>query len=131
MIGIDTNILVRYLAQDDPVQSPRARQIIERLLSEQDPGFISLVTITETVWVLRSSYAMTDQAIAAALELILRVQTLFVQNEREVATAMIALRTGVASFDDALIGALGRWAGCSHTVTFDRKAARLPGFRLA
>ena len=95
MIGIDTNILVRYLAQDDPVQSPRARQIIERLLSEQDPGFISLVTITETVWVLRSSYAMTDQAIAAALELILRVQTLFVQNEREVATAMIALRTGV------------------------------------
>jgi predicted nucleic-acid-binding protein len=74
---------------------------------------------------------MTDQAIAAALELILRVQTLFVQNEREVATAMIALRTGVASFDDALIGALGRWAGCSHTVTFDRKAARLPGFRLA
>jgi predicted nucleic-acid-binding protein len=131
MIGIDTNILVRYLAQDDPVQSPRARQIIERLLSEQDPGFISLVTITETVWVLRSSYAMTDQAIAAALELILRVQTLFVQNEREVATAMIALRTGVASFDDALIGALGRWAGCSHTVTFDRKAARLPDFRLA
>lgn len=131
MIGIDTNILVRYLAQDDPVQSPRARQIIERLLSEQDPGFISLVTITETVWVLRSSYAMTDQAIAAALELILRVQTLFVQNEREVATAMIALRTGVASFDDALIGALGRWAGCSLTVTFDRKAARLPGFRLA
>lgn len=131
MIGIDTNILVRYLAQDDPVQSPRARQIIERLLSAQDPGFISLVTITETVWVLRSSYAMTDQAIAAALELILRVQTLFVQNEREVATAMIALRTGVASFDDALIGALGRWAGCSHTVTFDRKAARLPDFRLA
>jgi predicted nucleic-acid-binding protein len=54
-----------------------------------------------------------------------------VQNEREVATAMIALRTGVASFDDALIGALGRWAGCSHTVTFDRKAARLPDFRLA
>ena len=131
MIGIDTNILVRYLAQDDPVQSPRARQIIERLLSEQDPGFISLVTITETVWVLRSSYAMTDQAIAAALELILRVQTLFVQNEREVATAMIALRTGVASFDDALIGALGRWAGCSHTVNVDRKAARLPDFRLA
>jgi predicted nucleic-acid-binding protein len=131
MIGIDTNLLVRHLAQDDPVQSPRATRIIEHLLTEDRPGFISLVTIAETIWVLRKSFRMSDDAIAAIIERILQVETLVVQNEREVATAMLALKSGTASFSDALIGALGRWAGCSHTLTFDRKAARLPDFRLA
>ena len=131
MIGIDTNILVRHLTQDDPVQSPRATRIIEGFLTEDRLGFISLVTIVETGWVLRRSFGMSDDAIAAILEQILQTETLAVQNEREVYTAMIVLKSGAASFDDALIGALGRWAGCSHTVTFDRKASRLPDFRLA
>ncbi len=89
------------------------------------------MTIVETAWVLRRSFDMSDDAVAAILEQILQTETLAVQNEREVYTAMIVLKSGAASFDDALIGALGRWAGCSHSVTFDRKAARLPDFRLA
>ena len=131
MIGIDTNILVRYLAQDDPVQSPHGTKIMSQLFTEDGPGFISLVTIVETEWVLRSIYRMPDNAIAVALEQILSTEALMVQNEREVFTAAVALRTGEASFDDALIGALGRWAGCSTTLTFDRKAARLKDFKLA
>jgi predicted nucleic-acid-binding protein len=131
VIGIDTNILVRHLAQDDPIQSPRATRIIEHLLTQDRPGFISLVTIAETVWLLRRSYRMSDAAIAATLEEILQTETLVVQNEREVFTAMIALKTGAASFSDALIGALGAWAGCPSTLTFDRKAARLKDFQLA
>ncbi len=131
MIGIDTNILVRHLAQDDPVQSPRATRLIEHLLTEDRPGFISLVTIVETVWILRRSFRMSDAAIAAVLEKILQTDSLVIQNQREVLFAAYALRNGSGEFDDALIGALGRWAGCSHTVTFDRKAARLPDFRLA
>jgi predicted nucleic-acid-binding protein len=59
MIGLDTNILVRYLAEDDPVQSPKAREIIERRLTEADPGFISVVTIAETVWVLDRAYGFS------------------------------------------------------------------------
>ena len=131
MIGIDTNILIRYLTQDDPVQSAHATRIIERVFSEEDPGFISLVTIAETVWVLRSIYGLSDPAIAAVVERTLRTRSLAIQNERQVATAMLALKSGTVSFDDALIGALGAWAGCSTTLTFDRKAARLNTFQLA
>ncbi len=130
MIAIDTNILVRYLAQDDPAQSPRATQIVERF-TEDRPGFISLITTAETVWVLRRAYAMPDSGIAAAIERLLQADTLLIQNEREVFTAMIALKTGAATFSAALIGALGAWAGCSTTLTFDRKAARLKEFSLA
>ncbi len=131
MIGIDTNILVRHLTQDDPMQSRRATHLIERELTQDSPGFISLVTVVETVWVLRRSFRISDAAIAAILEQIIEVDNLIVQNEREVFAAMVALRTGEASFDDALIGALGAWAGCSTTLTFDRKASRLKDFQLA
>ena len=131
MIGLDTNILVRYLTFDDAVQSPRAAQLIERHHTREDPGFVSLVTITEIAWVLRSTYEFTAVQIADAIDRMLQIESLVVQNQREVLLATDAFRSGIASFDDALIAALGRWAGCSHSVTFDRKAARLPDFRLA
>jgi predicted nucleic-acid-binding protein len=66
MIGLDTNVLVRYLAQDDAVQSRQATQIIERQLTEESPGFISLVTMIETVWVLDRVYGLSNREIAAA-----------------------------------------------------------------
>ena len=131
MIGLDTNIVVRYLAQDDPVQSPQAGRIIERQLTEARPGFISLVTMVETVWVLDRVYGLSDTEIAMAVERILQADTLFVQNEQEVFTATVALKTGLAGFADALIGALGDWAGCTATLTFDKKATRLKQFQLA
>ena len=69
--------------------------------------------------------------IAHAIERILQANTLLVQNEQEVFTAMIVLKAGKAGFGDALIGALDAWAGCTGTLTFDRKAARLSTFQLA
>ena len=131
MIGLDTNVLVRYIAQDDPVQSPIATRIIEDRLTEEHPGFISLVTMAETVWVLDRSYGLSAAEIAAAVERILQIDTLAVQNEQEVFVAMVALKTGAGSFSDGLIGALGRRAGCAVTLTFDKRATRLPGFQLA
>jgi predicted nucleic-acid-binding protein len=131
MIGLDTNVLVRYLAQDDPVQSAKATALIERRLTEQDPGFISVVAMAETVWVLERAYRLADADIAAAIERTLQVDALVVESEQEVFTAMVALKEGRGSFADALIGALGARAGCSHSLTFDRKALRLPGFVLA
>jgi predicted nucleic-acid-binding protein len=130
MIGLDTNILVRYLAQDDPVQSPQATELIENKLSEENPGFLSVVAMAETVWVLERAYGLSDKDIAAAVEGTLRASVLVVESEQEVFAAMIALKEGRGSFADALIGALGAKAGCSHTVSFDRKALRLPGFEL-
>ena len=131
MIGLDTNILVRYLAQDDPQQSARATRIIERRLTENQPGFISLIAMVETVWVLDRAYGLSALGIARAIERILQADTLVVQNEQEVFTAMIALKTGTGSFSDALIATLGGWAGCASTLTFDKKATRLKGFELA
>ncbi len=128
MIGLDTNILVRYLAQDDPVQSAKATEIIEERLSEDEPGFISLVTIAEAVWVLDRLYDQSPQEIAQLIERMLQSDTLFFQNEQEVFTAMVALKAGRGSFADALIGALATWAGCNLTLTFDKRAARLAGF---
>lgn len=131
MIGLDTNIVVRYLAQDDPLQSARATQIFEQRLTPAEPGFISLVTMAETVWVLSRAYGLSRTEIAAAVERMLQVDTLVVQNEQQVFTAMIALKAGIASFSDALIGAVSAWAGSRYTLTFDQKAARLKEFRSA
>jgi predicted nucleic-acid-binding protein len=128
MIGLDTNILVRYLAQDDPAQSATATEVIERRLSADNPGFVSVVAMVETVWVLDRAYGLAAPEIAAAVERILQADLLVVEDEQEVFTAMTALEDGQGSFADALIGALGVRAGCSRTLTFDRKALRLPGF---
>ena len=128
MIGLDTNILVRYLAQDDPIQSPAATAIMDRRLTEQNPGFVSIVAMVETVWVLERAYRFTFQEIAAAVERMLEADALVVENEQQVFDAMITLKEGRGSFADAIIAALGAKAGCSSTLTFDEKALRLPGF---
>lgn len=131
MIGLDTNILLRYLAQDDPVQSPRATAILAQL-TEAEPGFVSLVTILEVYWVLKSVYRRSRQDLANDIEKLLSADILELQNEQEVYNGVIALRAGTGSFEDALVGALGTWRGCSATLTFDQDAARkLPGFLLA
>ena len=110
--------------------SHHAAQIVERQLTEERRGFISLVTMVETVWVLDRVYGLSNREIAAAVERILQADTLLVQNEQEAFIAMVALKTGAGSFSDALIGALGVWAGCAATLTFDKKAKRLKQFKL-
>jgi predicted nucleic-acid-binding protein len=131
MIGLDTNVLLRYLVQDDPTQSPKATEIIERRLTIEDPGFVSLVCVLEIVWVLGNLYKRSRAQIADHVEMMLAADTLEVQNEQEVYQAVIALRNGSGTFQDALIGALGSWRGCSATLTFDQNAAkRLNRFQL-
>ena len=130
MTGLDTNILVRYLTQDHPVESRRATELIERRLNGKNPGFISIVAMVETVWVLDRAYGFSDTEIAAALERILQLDVFVVENEQEVFTAMIAVKKRQGSFADVVIGALGSRADCFRTLTFDRKAARLPNFEL-
>ena len=130
MIGLDANILVRYLAQDDPVQSPMATDIMEFRLTEDNPGFIGVVAMVETVWVLDRAYGLADREIAAAIERMLQADTLVIENEQQVFTATMALKGGSGSFADALMGALGDRAGCAYTLTFDKASLQLPGFEL-
>jgi predicted nucleic-acid-binding protein len=131
MIGLDTNILIRYFIQDDPAQSKKATEIIERSLSPENPGFVSIVTMAELAWVLGRTYGFSGVETAEAIERIIGADLLIIEHEREVEAAMAIAKNGLGSFADALIAALGQRAGCTHTVTFDRKAARLPGFELA
>jgi predicted nucleic-acid-binding protein len=131
MIGLDTNVIVRYLTQDDPVQSRKATELIEHRLTVETPGFISIVAMAETVWVLDRTFNQSPREIAATIERMLQIEVLLIEHEQEVFTAMIALREKRGDFADALIGALGAKAGCKYTLTFDQKALRLSDFQPA
>jgi predicted nucleic-acid-binding protein len=130
VIGLDTNVVLRYLLQDDARQSRQANQIIDGRLNEREPGFLSLVCVLEIVWVMRSVLRLGPSDIAAHLEQLLVADSLVVQNEQQVFEAAFALKRGLGEFEDALVGALNAWAGCGKTLTFDRKAGRLAGFEL-
>lgn len=129
MIGLDTNVLVRYLTQDEPIQAAKAGAILEGL-TERNSGFVSIVVLAETAWVLERTYQYSDAAIATALTGLLGATALVVQEEAAVIVALRAAKDGNGTFADALIGALSSSAGCERTVTFDKRALRLPGFEL-
>jgi predicted nucleic-acid-binding protein len=130
MIGLDANILVRYLTQDDPAQAAQATGLIEHRLTSDEPGFISVVAVAEIVWVLRRHYRFDRSRIADAVELMLMADALVVERDQEIFLAMDALREQRGEFADALIGQLSMAAGCSAVFTLDRRALRLPGFAL-
>ena len=130
MIGIDTNVLVRYLAQDDPKQSAVATRFIEGRLSAENPGFVSAVTLCEVVWVLAESYDADRRRIRAIVEGLLATKQLAIERSELVWKSLRAWEGVPADFSDALIGQLAIAHGSEKTVTFDRTAARLPGFEL-
>ena len=125
MIGVDTNVLVRYLAQDDPVQSRRATRLFERELSDQEQGYISIVVLVETCWVLKRLYGAGPAEIRATVRDLLDARQLAVERRIAVAQALGRLGEGAGDLADALIAELAAAAGCASVVTFDRNAARL------
>jgi predicted nucleic-acid-binding protein len=128
MIGLDTNVVVRYLVQDEPDQSARASKVIDEL-TESKPGFLSLVTIVELYWVLRHAYKVSATRCSEMIEGLLDARELRVGQDSIVRAALIESMDG-PDFADAVIAELGRVAGCAHTVTFDRRAARSGEMRL-
>jgi len=130
MIGLDTNVLIRYLAQDDKTQSPLATRFVEGSLSQEEPGFITTVVLAELVWVMESNYQLGREQIASLLDTLLRAQQLKFEERDGASQALGDFRKGKADFVDCLIQRLAASAGCSHTVTFDRTASRLDGMRL-
>jgi predicted nucleic-acid-binding protein len=129
MIGLDTNVLVRFLVKDDSVQTPVAVRLV-RSLSAEGPGFISLVTVTELIWVLRVTYRYKRDEIMAVLEMLLQSQEIVVEQRDLVADALQTFVAGNADFADHLIERSGYSAGCDHTFTFDKNAASFAGMRL-
>ena len=131
MIGLDTNILVRYLIQDDPDQAQIAASIIREQCSDESPAWINRIVLCELVWVLEGVYQCPRQEIAETLKLLLETSELQVEDHAFAWSATELYRTGSADFSDALLITTNQDHGCDFTVTFDRKAGQLEGARRA
>lgn len=129
MIGLDTNILVRYIMQDDARQSALAAQLVESL-SAESPGFVPLVSIVELGWVLSSAYDLGRDQLVVALEGLLRTKEIVVERAETVWKALRVFRSTTADLADCLIERSAASAGCDATMTFDRGAAKGCGMTL-
>ena len=123
MIGLDTNVLVRYLTQDDPDQAARAGQVIETWCTKDEPGLVSLVVLCELVWVLRGAYGYEKKIIIEVLEQIMAVNELQVEAEDIARSSLTAFRRGPADFADYVIVISNRARGSTVTYSFDKKLA--------
>lgn len=128
MIGLDTNVLVRYIAQDDTRQSAQASRLIEAM-SADDPAFVSMIAIAELVWVLDEVYAMDRDELAEVVQTLLETDSIVVQSAPLIWQALRDFKASGAGFADHLIERVSAAAGCVDTFTFDKKAARTAGMK--
>lgn len=129
MIGLDTNVLVRYIMQDDVKQAPQATRFVESLSAEA-PGFLPLVAVVELAWVLSSAYDLDRAQLVEAFEGVLRTKELVIERAEVVWKALRAFQSVNADFADCLIAHSAASAGCEKTMTFDRGAAKSAGMTL-
>jgi predicted nucleic-acid-binding protein len=128
MLGLDTNVLVRFLVRDHEAQFERARRLIKREVGAQEKVLISLLVLLETEWVLRSRYRVQKTQIVDAISGLLDATELELEDEATIEEALYLWRDSATDFADCLIGAHHRKLGCRATATFDARAAKLPGF---
>jgi predicted nucleic-acid-binding protein len=128
MIGIDTNVLVRYLVRDDTAQFERARRRLQREADEGAGVLISLLVVLETEWVLRSRYQLPKTDILGAFSALLDSADVSFEDEPLLEESLYLWKDSTADFADCLITARHRRLGCSATATFDAKALKVTGF---
>jgi predicted nucleic-acid-binding protein len=129
MTGLDTNILARFIAQDDPDEARRADEFLQSLTPES-PGYISLVALAELVWVLRRRYGLNKSQLIECLNRLLDSPELVLDCQTSVGQALHRFANSKADFPDCLIERLGHAAGCKETVTFDTDGSRFSGMKL-
>ncbi len=130
MKGIDTNVLARYLLQDDAKQSSHATRFIEKECTPSAPAFINAVVLCELVWVLETAYEYAREEIAPVLEKILRTRQFHIHEPNIIWQALHGYKNTSVGFADHYINHLNASHDCDYTITFDKKAARLAGFKL-
>ena len=128
MLGIDTNVLVRYWVRDEEAQFEKARKLITREVAAGRRVFVSQLVLLEAEWVLRSRYRLPKSRIVGAISGLLDAIDVQFEDEPSVEEALFIWKDHPAGFADCLIGARNRRLGCRATATFDLKASRLPGF---
>jgi predicted nucleic-acid-binding protein len=128
MLGVDTNVLVRYLIRDDRPQYEKARRLIDREVAKGEPILVSLLVLLETEWVLRSRYKLAKAEVVTAFSALLDTADLAFEDEPSVENAVYSWKDSAADFADCLIEARNRRLGCRATATFDGRALKLAGF---
>lgn len=130
MIGLDTNVLVRYLVKDDPTQSKIATSFIKDKCTIDSPCFIGQIVLCELVWVLESNYDQNREEISVILEKILSIGELEVLKSEVAWRALNDYKVSNTDFSDHLLARKNESVGCKTTVTFDKKASKQPAFKL-
>jgi predicted nucleic-acid-binding protein len=128
MLGLDTNVLVRYLTRDDQSQYDKARRLIDREVAKGELVLVSLLVLLETEWVLRSRYELAKSDIVTTFSALLDTVDLSLEDEPSVETAIYSWKDSATDFADCLIEARNRRLGCRSTATFDSRALKLAGF---
>jgi predicted nucleic-acid-binding protein len=128
MLGIDTNVLIRLLVEDDAAQTRKARLLVEKCAARHETVLVSLPVIVEVEWVLRSRYELTKAEIVSAFRALLAAAEFTLEHESALEEALYFWQDAPTGFVDCLIAAHHRRLGCSGTATFDSKALRVPGF---
>jgi predicted nucleic-acid-binding protein len=128
MLGVDTNVLIRYLIRDDQPQYERARRLVDREVRKGEPLLVSLLVLLESEWVLRSRYELPKSEIVAAFSALLDTADLAFEDEPSIEHAIFLWKDSFADFADCLIDARNLRLGCRATATFDGKALKLAGF---
>lgn len=127
MKGLDTNVVVRYLVQDDPMQSAIASHLIEQECSETEQGFICHIVLCEIIWVLKTCYKVPKENLVEIICTLMEVKQLSIQEPQTVWEALQIYQQSNADFSDVLLTKVNQLNGCECTVSFDAKAAKLPG----
>ena len=124
MFALDTNVIVRYIAQDDPAQSAAATRIFEDIISDKNHGFITSIALCETLWVLSRAYGQPREKLVEVMEALLKADNLELEHRDLVWSAKEDFRNGNADFSDYLIARIGKAQGASTTLSFDRNALK-------
>ena len=128
MKGIDTNVLVRYLVQDDPEQAELATAYLQDINSKRETCFINNIVLCELVWGPQTAYKLSRTEIIATLEMLLKTNIFEFENKEAAWWSLRQMKQGKADFSDYLIGKLNTSAGCIDTVSFDSKLKGVEGF---
>jgi predicted nucleic-acid-binding protein len=128
--GLDTNVLVRFLVKDDPLQAARAVSFVRATCSVDSPCHVNRIVLCELEWVLESAYGYPRSTVAEVIGRILRTAEFLIEDADEAWAALRAFREHGADFSDCLLGQTNLARGCESTATFDRRAGRVAGFEL-
>lgn len=120
MIGVDTNVLVRYLTQDDPAQARKVDVLVDSAVEEGTRLHVDDIVLCEIAWVLRAAYRLGKADVLEALEKIMSAATFSFDDRDLLRSTLVDYRDGDGDFSDYLIARRNARAGCESTATFDR-----------